>query len=111
MDFARGTKWPGGVLGVLGGMLLVAVIGGEQLADRLSTAEFIAALSVGTLLTLAGPLVVAYTDTAARRAAVEVEVAGQRTATAEAEAQAQNAKVKEVEASLELQKMLREGKG
>src|SRR6266536_2961956 len=72
-DLAKGTKWPGGVVGAFGAALILLTLVGEETSNRLATAEFVAVIIVGALLTLAGPLIVAYTDFDARRTAADVE--------------------------------------
>jgi hypothetical protein len=75
LDLARGTQWPGGVLGAIGALILVGVVFQEETRDHLTSTEFVAALVVGALLALTGPLVIAYTAVAARRAAVDLDKA------------------------------------
>jgi hypothetical protein len=102
VELARGTQWPGGLLGGIGAALIGAVVAVEEISNRLASAEFVATLVVGALLALAGPLVVVYTNVAARRAAVEVEVEDKRAMKAEADQ-------KRVEAELALEAKRREG--
>jgi hypothetical protein len=94
VDFAKGTQWPGGAVGALGAVLIAGAVVFEEINNQLTSAEFVATLAVGALLSLAGPLVIVYTNTAARRAAVQVEVADKQALTAEAEAKAEAERAK-----------------
>ena len=87
LKLAEGTQWPGGAVGALGGIIILAAVFGEEVKDRLTSAEFVAVLVVGALLALVGPLTVAYTTTGTRRALVEV--ADKQAQTAESEARAE----------------------
>jgi hypothetical protein len=108
VKLAKGTQWPGGALGLLGaGLILMAVVF-EEFSNRLASAEFVAILTVGALLALAGPLVIAYTTTAARRAAVELGVTDKQALTAEKEAKTEEDRRRGVEAQLRIEELRRE---
>jgi hypothetical protein len=108
LDLAKRMEWPGGILGVTGIVLIAVAVGGQEFGGRLRSVQFVATLAVGALLALAGLLVIAYTNNATSRRALEVEVAGKQALMAQAEAKAEEDRRKRVEDELQLEKLRRE---
>jgi hypothetical protein len=104
LDLARGTQWPGGVLGAMGAVILGIALITEQVDNRLTSSEYVATLLIGAALALAGPLVIAYTGIAARRAAVDLDVAAKGASAAESHAEAEAQRRRRAEIELELER-------
>jgi hypothetical protein len=95
-----------GILGVMGIVLTTgAVVGEFQVKHPVKPVEVVATLAVGALLALAGLLVIAYTNNATSRRALEVEVANKQAQMAQAEAKAEEDRRKRVEGELQLEKL------
>jgi hypothetical protein len=104
-----------GILGMMGiALTAVAVVDEFRVKHPVKPVEVVATLAVGALLALAGLLVIAYTNNATSRRALEVEVANKQAQmaqaeakplTAHAEAKAEEERRKRVEAELQLEKL------
>jgi hypothetical protein len=103
--FVERAAWPGGVVSFFGAVIISTLIFSQEVHTSFTPSEFIAALIVGAVITLAGPAIIAQSTAAGRKSSADFR----RTTEVQATAISNTARLAEAQAQLEYQKILQSG--